>query len=64
MRLADVLREMDSLLVIRVGNTSIMGTTSSSEVTGGAALSIITIKKDEVCAVNCLEPIDLALKMI
>ena len=41
-----------------------MGTrsTTSSEVTG-AALSIITNKKDEVCAVNRLDSIDLALKM-
>ena len=38
---------------------------SSSEITG-AALSIITCtnKKDEVSAVNCLDSIDLALKMI
>ena len=39
-----------------------MGTMSNSEVTG-AALSIITNKKDEGFAANCLDSIDLALKM-
>ena len=61
LRLADVLREMDCLLVIRVESTG-TGTTSSPEVTG-AALSITTNKKDEVSAVNRLDSIDLALKM-
>ena len=61
MYLRYVQREMDSLLIIRVES---MGTCtmSNSEVTG-AALSIITNKKDEVYAVNCLDSIDLALKM-
>ena len=63
MRLADVLRGMDSLLVIRVES---MGTTINSKVIG-AALSIDIIrstnKKDEVSAVNCLDFIDLALGM-
>ena len=65
MRLADVLRGMDSLLVIRVESTC-MGTTINSKVIG-AALSIDIIrstnKKDEVSAVNCLDFIDLALGM-
>ena len=39
-----------------------MGTTSNAEVIG-AVLSIITNKKDETFAVNCLDSIDLALKM-
>ena len=52
LRLADVRREMDSLLVIRVESTGII--TSNSKVTG-AALSIITNEKDEAYAVNCLE---------
>ena len=39
-----------------------MGTMSNSEITG-AALSIITNKKDESFAVNCLDSIDLALKI-
>lgn len=29
----------------------------------GAALNITTNKKDEICTVNCLDPIDLTLKM-
>ena len=56
---ADVLREMDSLLVIRVESMGAMG---NSEVTG-AALSIITNKKDEGFAVNCLDSIDFTLKI-
>ena len=54
LRLADVRREMDSLLVIRVESTGIITGTSNSKVTG-AALSIITNEKDEAYAVNCLE---------
>ena len=56
-----------SLLIIRgdlrtgsYGESTGIG--SNSMVTG-AALSIITNKKDEVSAVNCLDSIDLALKM-
>ena len=73
MRLADVQREMDSLLVIRVDLDLDLHmyrrsrSTSNSEVRSiytGAALSIITNKKDEVsAAVNHLDSIDLALKM-
>ena len=62
MRLADVLREMDSQPVIRVGNT---GTRSNSEATG-AAPSIMSNKKNEGFAVNCLGSacIDLTLYVL
>ena len=41
-----------------------MGTTSNSEATiaTGVALNITTNKKDEIYAVNCLDPTDLALR--
>ena len=39
------------------------GIGSNSMVTGAALSIIITNKKDEVSAVNCLDSIDLALKM-